>query len=70
MSAKESRTMSRGGARNYPKGSGKRETFVCRVDPETMAQIRQLSEDCGLSRGEVIDHVVKWYVENSEKEGE
>lgn len=63
------RDMSRGGARNYPKGSGKRETLVCRVDPETMAQIRQLAEDCGMSRGEVIDHVIKWYAEDSEKEG-
>lgn len=62
--------MSRGGARNYPKGTGLRQMLTCRVDPETMSWIRQLAEDCGMSRGEVIDHVIKWYVENSEKEGE
>lgn len=56
--------MGRGGARNYPKGSGRRETLVCRVDPQTMASIVRLSEDCGLSRGEVIDHIVKWYQES------
>lgn len=68
MSVSALETMSRGGARNYPKGSGKRETLVCRVDPETMNCIKQLAEDCGMSRGEVIDHVIKWYVESSEKE--
>ena len=61
--------MGRGGARNYPKGTGVRVILACRVDPETMTQIRQLSEDCGMSRGEVIDHVIKWYVESSKKEG-
>lgn len=58
----------RGGARNYPKGSGRRETLVCRVDPETMAQIKQLAEDSGMSRGEIIDLVMKCFVENCEKE--
>ena len=62
--------MSRDGAHDYPGGSGRRKTLVCRVDPDTMSWIRQLSEDCGMSRGEVIDHVIKWYVENGKKEGE
>lgn len=42
--------------------------LTCRIDPETMSWIKQLAEDCGMSRGEVIDHVIKWYVESSEKE--
>ena len=59
--------MGRGGARNYPKGTGVRVNLMCRVDPETMSHIKALSEDCGLSRGEVIDHLVRWYVEDCEK---
>lgn len=61
--------MSRGGARNYPKGTGTRVNLMCRVDPETMEHIKRLAEDCGMSRGEVIDHIVRWYVEDSRREG-
>ena len=61
--------MSRGGARNYPKGTGARVNLMCRVDPKTMTHIKRLAEDCGMSRGEVIDHVIRWYVEDSRKEG-
>lgn len=50
-------------------GDQKRVNFVCRVDPGTMNRIKQLSEDCGMSRGEVIDRIIKWYVEDSNKEG-
>lgn len=59
--------MSRGGARNYPKGTGARVNLMCRVDPETMGHIKRLAEDCGMSRGEVIDHVIGWYVEDTKK---
>lgn len=60
--------MGRGGARNYPKGTGPRVNLMCRVDPLTMESIKKLSEDCGISRGEVIDNIVRWYVENCESE--
>lgn len=60
--------MGRGGARNYPKGTGLRVNLMCRVDPLTMGSIKKLSEDCGISRGEVIDNIVRWYIENCESE--
>ena len=41
---------------------------MCRVDPLTMGSIKKLSEDCGISRGEVIDNIVRWYIENCESE--
>lgn len=53
---------------NYPKGTGARVNLMCRVDPLTMELIRRLSEDCGLSRGEVIDNLVKWYIDDAKKE--
>lgn len=58
----------RGGARNYPKGSGRRKTLVCRVDSETMKSIRHLAEYGGLSRGEVVDRIIQWYIEDCQKE--
>ena len=53
--------MSRGGARNYPKGTGARVNLTCRVDPETMTLIDEIANDCGLSRGQTIDAVVKTF---------
>ncbi len=52
----------RGGAHIYPKVSGRRETLVCRVDPETIKSIKHLAEYGGLSRGEVIDIIIQWYI--------
>lgn len=51
----------RGGARNYAKGSGLRQTLTCRIDPDTYAIIEQLSSDLGISKGKVIDEIVKAY---------
>ena len=62
--------MSRGGARNYPKGTGARVNLMCRVDPETMTLIDEIANDCGLSRGQTIDAVVKAFKEDCEKEGQ
>lgn len=58
-----------GGARNYAKGSGLRKTLTCRIDPETMAAIDRLAEDLGISKGKVIDEIVKAYIEQCEEEG-
>lgn len=57
-----------GGARNYAKGSGPRQTLTCRIDPETMDTIVQLAGDLGISKGKVIDEIVKAYVEQCGKE--
>ena len=69
----EEKKEKRGGAR---KGAGakplpecvKRQTFMCRVKPDTLTHIKSLSTDIGISRGEVIDHIVKWFIEESGKE--
>lgn len=59
----------RGGARNYPKGTGLRVRFACRVDPETMDKIEQLVQDVGISSGKVIDMIVEDYFERCDREG-
>lgn len=51
--------MSRGGARNYPKGTGRRVHLVCRVDPETMKSIDEIAEARGISRGQTIDEAIR-----------
>lgn len=60
--------MGRGGARNYPKGTGVRVILTCRVDPETMGQIEQLAHDVGISKGKVIDLLVKDYLGRCDNE--
>ena len=60
--------MSIGDSMCSQKGRKSRANLMCRVNSDTMSQIKQLSEDCGMSRGEVIDHIVKWYVESCKKE--
>jgi len=58
-----------GGARNYPKGTGLRVILTCRIDPETMARIVQLSKDVGISKGKVIDLLVKDYFGRCDEKG-
>lgn len=60
--------MGRGGARNYPKGTGLRVILTCRIDPETMARIEHLSKDVGISKGKVIDLLVKDYLGRCDNE--
>ncbi len=50
-----------GGARNYAKGSGVRVTLGCRIDPETMKALQEMSEKMGISIGKVIDSIVGAY---------
>lgn len=50
-----------GGARNYAKGSGVRVSLGCRIDPETMKTLQELTEQKGVSMGKVIDEIVKEY---------
>ena len=49
------------GARNYPKGSGVRVSLGCRIDPETMKALQELSEEMKASLGKVIDTIVHEY---------
>lgn len=42
--------------------------IICRVSPETYTTIESLSHDLGISKGKVIDEMVKAYVEQCEKE--
>lgn len=55
--------MPRGGARNYPKGTGPRVRLACLVDPVTMKRVNELVEKMGVSSGKVIDFLVKSYDE-------
>ena len=48
-----------GGARNYPKGTGVRVNLVCRIDPATMARLEEISASTGMSKGKIIDELVK-----------
>ena len=48
-----------GGARNYPKGTGVRVNLVCRIDPATMARLEEISAGTGMSKGKIIDELVK-----------
>lgn len=56
----------RGGARNYPKGTGVRVQLSCRIDPETMQKLDALSKDWEMSRGEVVDDLLKFYNDQME----
>ena len=48
-----------GGARNYAKGSGLRVNLGCRIDPETMARLEEISASTGMSKGKIIEELVK-----------
>lgn len=48
-----------GGARNYAKGTGVRVTLGCRIDPATMAQLEEIEAETGMSKGKIIDELVK-----------
>lgn len=48
-----------GGARNYPKGTGLRVSMTCRVDPATMSRLEEISASTGMSKGKIIDELVK-----------
>ena len=61
--------MPRGGARNYPKGTGLRERLACRVDPLTMKRVNELVEEMGVSSGKVIDFLVRNYDEARSNRG-
>lgn len=60
----------RGGARP---GAGRRpeelKTVTFYLSPETSDRITSLSKDMGISKGKVVDYIVRWYVEDSRKEG-
>ena len=40
-----------------------------RIHEDTVKVLDSLSKDMELSKGKVIDHLVRWYVEDTEKEG-
>lgn len=46
---------------NDPKGTGVRVQLSCRIDPETMQKLNALSKDWEMSRGEVIDDLLRFY---------
>lgn len=48
-----------GGARNYPKGTGLRVSLTCRIDPATMTKLEEISASTGMSKGKIIDELVK-----------
>ena len=50
-----------GGVRNYPKGTGLRVSMTCRVDPATMSRLEEISASTGMSKGKIIDELVKDY---------
>lgn len=61
--------MSRGGARS---GSGRPEenlVSVCLyIEKETRDELSGLSSDLGISRGKVVDLLVRWYSEDCRKD--
>ena len=40
-----------------------------RIHEDTVKVLNTLSNDLGISKGKVVDHIVRWYVEDSRKEG-
>lgn len=52
---------------NYPGRKEMRVPILCSVSPDTKKFIRELSASQGMSPGEVIDHLTRWFKEDSEK---
>lgn len=59
----------REGAGRKPRGTERRVTFSCRVRPDTLRAVTELSADTGIGRGETVDLLVRWFLEDSRMEG-
>lgn len=61
----------RGGARpGAGRPSEDLKAITIYVSPDTVSRLDSLSGDLGISKGKVVDSLVKWYAEDSNKEGE
>ena len=59
----------REGAGRKPSGYRKRVIFSCRIHPDTDAGILALSADTGLGKGEIVDLLLRWYLEDCTRQG-
>ena len=55
---------------NIQKDNTKGRSISCQVKEETLDVIDELSRDCGISTGEVIDIIVDSYVEMCNRDGQ
>lgn len=61
----------RGGARpGAGRPSEDLKAITIYVSPDTVSRLDSLSKELGISKGKVVDSLMKWYVEDSDREGE